>query len=177
MKYVIASLIVLMASFSSAKADYLEDVKNLGYISGEGVACNAKRYPSYETVARAFLISAARSDEEQAQGMYVYNEAKARAYMRISRSGYFNCDEINERFNKQEIFKTKLYKSGKLKMPDGKVIMPRVAYDASKVYDKSYNERAHLEEHFDNILAKKRKQAQKEGIYKKIQQAEARANR
>lgn len=177
MKYIIASLMLLVASFSPAEADYLEDVKNLGYISGEGVACNAKRYPSYETVARAFLISSAKSDEEQAQGMYTYNEAKASAYMRISRSGYFNCDEINERFDKQEIFKTKLYKNGTLKMPDGKVIKPRVPYDASMVYDKSYNEREHLEEHFENILAKKRKQAQKEGIYKKIQQAEARANR
>ena len=177
MKYVLASLIVLVASLSPAQADYLEDVKNLGYISGEGVACNAKRYPSYETVARAFLVSAAKSDEEQARGMYAYNAAKASAYMRISRSGYFNCDEINKRFDKQEIFNTKLYKNGTLKMPDGKVIKPRVAYDASKVYDKSYNEREHLEEHFDNILAKKRKQAQKEGIYKKIQQAEVRANR
>ena len=177
MKYIIASLMLLVASFSPAEADYLEDVKNLGYISGEGVACNARHYSAYETVARAFLISSAKSDEEQARGMYTYNEAKARAYMRISRSGYFNCDEINERFDKQEIFKTKLYKNGTLKMPDGKVIKPRVAYDASKVYDRSYNERAHLEEHFDNILAKKRKQAQKEGIYRKIQQAEARANR
>ena len=177
MKYIAASLFFILVNIPMSYADYLEDVKNLGYISGEGVACGAEKYPSYETVARAFLISAAKTDAEQNKGMYVYNEAKARAYMRIRHSGDFNCPEIRTRFNKQDIFKTKLYRNGTLKMPDGKVIKPRVAYDATQVYDKTYNEQEHLEEHFDKLLTKKRKQAQKEGIYQKIKQEEARIMR
>lgn len=176
MRYIIISLILFIVNISNAAADYIEDVKNLGYISGEGVACGAKRYPSYETVARAYLVSAAKSNEEQSRGMYAYNEAKANAFMHIYRSGNYDCAEIRERFNNQKIFKTKLYKNGTLKMPDGKVIKPRQAYDATQVYDKKYNEREYLEEMYEKILAKKRLQAQKEGIFQKIQQAEARAN-
>ena len=127
MKYILTALLLLLMDTRITQADYLEDVKNLGYISGEGIACGAKRYPSYETVARAYLISAAQSDEEPNQGMYAYHEAKAMSYMRIRRSGKFDCDDIRTRFDKQKIFKAKLYKNGTLKMPDGKVITPRVA--------------------------------------------------
>lgn len=176
MQYIIISLLLIIANINTASADYIEEVKDLGYISGEGVACGAKRYPSYETVARAYLVSAAKSNEEQSRGMYAYNEAKASAFMRIRRSGNFDCAEILERFDKQKIFKTKLYKNGTLKMPDGKVIKPRQAYDATKVYDKTYNEKKYLEDMYEKNLAKKRIQAQKEGILQKIQQAEARAN-
>jgi hypothetical protein len=174
MKYIFASMLLILLNISIATADYIEDVKNLGLISGEGVACGAKRYPAYEMVARSYLISAAKSDEEQNKGMYAYNEAKALSYMRIRRSGNWGCDEIKAKFDKQEIFKTKLYKNGTLKMPDGKVIKPRVAYDATKVYDRNSNEREYLDAHYDNLIAKKRAQAQKEGIYEKIRQAEAR---
>ncbi len=156
----------------SAKADYLEDVKNMGYISGEGIACGAKRYKAYETVARAYLVSAADSDEQQAEGMKVYNEAKARAYLFKRHDGLYDCAEINARFDKQKIFTTKLYKNGKMKMPDGKIIVPRQEYDATQLYDKDRDEREKLNELYDRIMTQKRKQAQKEGIYEKIKKAE-----
>lgn len=156
----------------TVKADYLEDVKNMGYVSGEGIACGAKGYKSYETIARAYLVSAAESDEEQAAGMNAYNEAKARSYLAKRHDGLYDCAEINTRFNQQKIFTAKLYKNGKLKMPDGKIIIPRQEYDATQLYDKNGNERERLNELYDRIISQKRKQAREEGIYEKIKQAE-----
>lgn len=167
--YLIASF--LLCSIT-AKADYLEDVKSMGYVSGEGIACGARGYKSYETIARAYLVSAAKSDEQQEAGMNAYNEAKARSYLAKRHDGLYDCDEINARFNQQKIFTAKLYKDGKLKMPDGKVIIPRQKYDATQLYDRNSNEREKLNELYDRIMSQKRKQAQKEGIYEKIKQAE-----
>lgn len=164
---------LLATGISPVSAGYLEDVRNLGYVSGEGLACGASRYGAYETVARAYLVSSARSDKEQESGMYEYNSAKAKAYMRKRGDGLFDCEEINSRFNRQKIFQAKLYKNGTLKMPDGKVIKPRQEYDATLLYDRNSNEREHLNTYYDKIMAKRRKQAQKEGIYNKIRQAEA----
>lgn len=169
------TLILLFGAMSAAQAGYIEDVKTLGYASGEGLACGASRYKAYELVARAYLVSSARSDKEQAEGMYAYNSAKASAYMKKRADGLLGCSEINNRFDNQKIFKTKLYKNGTLKMPDGKIIKPRQKYDATLVYDKNSDERERLNAYYDKLLAKKRKQARKEGIYEKIKQAQSNA--
>ena len=172
MKYFIFCITLLMLMISDAKAGYIEDVKNLGYVSGEGLACGAKKYKKYEFIARAYLISAAKSDEEQAEGEYEYNSAKARAYLSKRHVGMIDCPETNERFNEQKIFDTIVYKTGKLKMPDGKIIKPREKYDVMKVYDLSDDEKARVDEKYQSIVAKRKKQAQREGIYQKIKQAE-----
>lgn len=174
-KSISLAIILLLGALSVAKADYIEDVKNLGYASGEGLACGASRYKSYELVARAYLVSSARSDSEQAEGMYAYNTAKARAYMKKRADGLLGCSEINARFDKQKIFNTKLYKNGTLKMPDGKIIKPRQKYDATLVYDRNSNERERLNAYYDKLIAKKKQQAQKEGIYEKIKRAQLNA--
>ena len=172
MKFLLSLIISILFFVTSAEADYLEDVKNMGYVSGEGIACGADRYKAYETVARAYLVSAAKSDNQQAEGMRAYNEAKAEAYLFKRHDGLYNCAEIKARFNKQKIFTTKLYKNGKMKMPDGKVIIPRQEYDVTQLYDRNSNERKKLNELYDRMMARKRKQAQKEGIYEKIKRAE-----
>lgn len=166
----------LTGGYASA-ASYLEDVRNLGYVSGEGLACGAKRYPSYELIARAYLVSRAGSDSEQADGMYEYNKAKATAFMDKRGEGYFGCDEVNMRFNRQKIFQSKLYKNGKIKLPDGKIIMPRQEYDVTQVYNRSEDERGKLNAYYDKVMAKKQRQAVKEGIYQKIKQEEMKSRR
>lgn len=174
MKYrVILFCCVFFASMPAWSASsYIEDVKSLGYISGEGLACGAKRYPSYELVARAYLVSKARSDEEQASGMYEYNAAKAQAYLRKKRSGLWDCDDVNARFNNQKIFNSKLYKNGTIKLPDGKIIKPRQKYDVTLLYNLNDNERERLDAYYEKSLAKQQKRAQEQGIYKKIRQKE-----
>lgn len=173
MKKVLITIVILCLTASSVWADYLEDVKNLGYVSGEGIACNAPRYRSYELVARAYLVSSAKSDQEQSEGMYAYNTAKAEAFIKKRKEGLYDCEEVRESFEKQPIFQTKLYKNGKLKMPDGKVIIPRQNYDVTQLYDINSDERQHLNEHYDRLMQKNIKRAQEAGIYEKIRRAEA----
>ena len=176
MKYFIA-LLMILSTISYVKADYIDDVRSFGYVSGEGIACGARKYPAYETIARAYLVSAAKSDDEQAKGMYEYNEAKAKSYLRKRHDGLWNCAEVNERFNNQKIFKSKLYKNGTLKMSDGKIIKPRKSYDASILYNRQDNEREQLDELYRKISDRRKKQAKKEGIYDKIRKAEEKLGR
>jgi hypothetical protein len=179
MKQVITLGFFLFLGISSVKAesDYLESVKSLGYISGEGLACNVATYPAYEHLARAYLVSSARSDEEQGQGMYQYNQAKVRAYLRERRESRANCAEVTYRFNNQKILKAKLKKNGTLIMPDGKVITPRQKYDATLLYDKTEDEAGRLDAQYQKLLQRQKKQAQKEGVFQKIQAAEAKRAR
>lgn len=178
MKFIAVILAVVFTVYfpAGAVAAYLEDVRTLGYVSGEGLACGAERYPSYELIARAYLVTKARSDDEQAEGMLEYNKAKATAFIEKRGGNYFGCDEVNYRFDKQKIFKSKLYKDGTIRLPDGKIIKPRHRYDAQQLYDRDGNERAQMNAYYDSIMQKKKKQAQKEGIYQKIQAAEKNAN-
>lgn len=174
MKFLLG-LVAVLTVISPAHADYLSDVKNFGYISGTGIACNVERYKSYELLARAYMVSAARSDKEQEKGMYEYNTAKAEAFLYKQKDGLWDCDEVNERFNKQKIFQAKLYKNGTLKMPDGKIIRPRQNYDVTLLYDKNSNEREHLLAYYEKIVARQKRQLLKDGIYDKIRKAEAKA--
>ena len=172
--YRILTLILLLsANQTLANNTYIEDVRSFGYVAGEGLACGAERYPTYELIARAFLVSSAKSDEEQAKGMFEYNSAKAEAYLSKKQDGLFACNEVNSRFNRQKIFKSKLYKNGTLKLPDGKVIKPRQKYNPNYLYDRKTDERAKLNAYYDNIIKKRAQKAKKEGIYQKIRQEEA----
>lgn len=153
-------------------ASYLEDMQNLGYVSGEGLACNAEKYPTYEFIARAYLISRAKSDNEQAEGMYAYNKAKARSYMNKRSDGLLGCNEISSRFNRQKLLKSTIYKDGTIKLPDGKVVKPRQKYDVTLVYNRNDDERAKLNAYYDKVLNKKKQRAAKEGIFNKIKQEE-----
>ncbi|HCU58540.1 MAG TPA: hypothetical protein DIC64_01000 [Alphaproteobacteria bacterium] len=119
---------------NAAEPTYIEEVQALGYLAGEGLACKASKYDTFELIARAFLISKARSDDEQASGMEAFNEAKAESFISKIQENMSGCAQIANAFNNQKIFKTVIYGDGTLKMPDGKIIKPRQAYDATLVY-------------------------------------------
>ena len=68
-------------------------------------------------------------------------------------------------------------RNGKIKFPDGKVIIPRREYDANLVYDRKIDEKAKLDAMYNKILKKKKVNAQKQGIYQKIKQYESRVRR
>ena len=82
---------------------YIDEVKTLGYIAGQGMACGASKFQTFEMLARAILITKAPSNKMQAKAMYAYNNAKADGYFAKQADGFFECDDINRRFDDQPI--------------------------------------------------------------------------
>lgn len=141
MKKFFLSLVAGIIAFSSAvfaadKPTYLEEAAGLGSVAGQGLACRAKKYHKFELIARAILVSKAKNDKMQREGLRVFNDEKVTSFMEIEREKFKNCDETVYAFNRQKIFETTLYRNGKIKMPDGSVIVPRKEYDVSKLYQK-----------------------------------------
>lgn len=134
-------LLILLSCFWTAAAraqmPYIEEVKALGAISGQGLACGSAKYDTFELLARAILLTKAPTDKLQNDAIYAYSEAKANAYMSKEMDGFYECAAINARFDNQEIFKAVLYADGTIKMPDGQVLTPRRAYDATMIYKKN----------------------------------------
>ena len=127
---------ILSVPVSAQKISYIEEMQSLGSVSGQGLACQASKYDTFELLARAIMISKAASDAEQAKGMEAYNEYKVNAFISKIKDGFYDCRSIANIFDKQEIFKATLYGNGTIKMPDGTIITPRHAYDATQVYKK-----------------------------------------
>ena len=124
----------LFAAPAEAQMAYLDEVRALGAVAGQGLACGASKYGTFEMLAMAILISKAPNDSLQAQAMYAYNEEKADAYLSKQYDGLFECAEINRRFDNQGIFQATLYGDGTIKMPDGQIVTPRQPYDARQIY-------------------------------------------
>ncbi len=142
MKKIFAGLILLLcvlygAVSAHAQMPYIEEVRALGAISGQGLACGASKYDTFELLARAILLTKSPSDKLQRDAIYAYSEEKANAYMSKEMDGFFECQQINRRFDNQEIFKAVLYADGTIKMPDGQILTPRKPYDASMIYKKN----------------------------------------
>ncbi len=142
-KFILLSFVAFLCTFSAQAESikYLEEVRALGAVAGQGLACEASKYHTFELLARAILISKASSDAEQSEGMKAYNEYKANAFISKMQDGFANCESINDSFNKQSIFKSTLYGDGTIKMPDGLIITPRHPYDATLVYKKDFDAR------------------------------------
>ena len=139
----------LFAAPAEAQMAYLDEVRALGAVAGQGLACGASKYGTFEMLAMAILISKAPNDSLQAQAMYAYNEEKANAYLSKQYDGLFECDEINARFDAQGIFEATLYADGTIKMPDGKIITPRRPYDARQIYNPDKQARQKAQKIYD----------------------------
>ncbi len=137
-KVIFAFLMVFSAVFCAVAADkdYIEEVESLGYVAGQGLACEAQKYDTFEMLARAILISKAKSDAMQEEGMRIFNAAKAESFITKIRDGFSNCGQIADSFDHQIIFKSVLYGDGTIKMPDGKIVKPRQIYDSTLIYEK-----------------------------------------
>lgn len=135
MKKILILLVGLMSMESAyAQMPYIEEVKALGAVAGQGLACGSEKYDTFEMLARAILLTKSPSDKLQNDAIYAYSEEKANAYISKELDGFYECAAINRRFDNQEIFKTVLYADGTIKMPDGKILTPRQPYDARLIY-------------------------------------------
>lgn len=127
---------------------YIEEIETLGYIAGQGMACGASKYQTFEMLARAILITKAPNDKMQAKAMYAYNKAKVDGYFAKQVDGFFDCADINRRFDNQLIYNATLYADGSIKMPDGSIFTPRQPYDATLLY-KDRNDRENAQKIYD----------------------------
>ncbi len=139
MKRIVCALFFVLCSIVPVRAQmpYMEEVRALGAIAGQGLACGASKYDTFELLARAILLTKSPSDKLQNDAIYAYSEEKANVYMSKEMDGFFECAQINKRFDNQDIFKAVLYADGTIKMPDGKILTPRKPYDASLIYKKN----------------------------------------
>ena len=65
------AVIGMFWAFSAqAQMPYLDEVKALGAVAGQGMACGASKYDTFELLARAILISKAPSDKMQSEAVY-----------------------------------------------------------------------------------------------------------
>lgn len=115
----------------------MEEVKALGAIGGQGMACGSTRYATYEMLARAIMLTKAPNVEIMNQGIYAYSEAKADAYISKQLDGFTNARRLSAALTIRKSSTSRSKADGSLKMPDGKIIKPFRPYDASQIYDTS----------------------------------------
>lgn len=132
----ITLLLFFQTSEAAAQMSYHEEMRALGSISGQGLACRAAQYDKYEMLARAIMLTKAPSPQRLQDGVYAYNTAKADSFLAKQRDGGYLCGEIVSLFDNQEIFQIVLYEDGTLKMPDGEIITPKTPYDAKQIYQR-----------------------------------------
>ena len=81
-KYIALALFVLFANPVRAQMPYIEEVRALGAIAGQGLACGSSKYDTFEMLARAILLTKSPSDKLQNDAIYAYSEEKANAYIK-----------------------------------------------------------------------------------------------
>ena len=170
MKKIVLVMLCFFLLINNVKAQsvsYIEEMRALGNISGQGLACDASKYHTFEMLARAILISKAKSDLDQLTGMNVYNEQKAISFIQKVQEDFYNCDALAADFDKQKIFKMVLYGDGSIKMPDGTIIEPRNEYDPTLIYQRDNNAR---QKYMDMYNAKKSKNQNNPALQKALRE-------
>lgn len=140
----------IVALEDDGPVSYMDEVKALGAVAGQGLACGSTRIDTFEMIARVILITKARSNAEQAAGMKAYNEEKANVYISKQLDGFYECAQINRQFDNQDIFNVKIYADGTIQMPDGALYTPRAPYDVTAVSGADENQQKEAQEIYDN---------------------------
>jgi len=149
-KFLLMVLCIFTVSSANAQVTtYLDEAKGLGAAAGQGLACGASKYETFEMLSRAIIVTKATSDRQQAEGMYAYNDMKANAYMSKQMDAFFDCPNISRRFDNQEIFNITLYADGSMRMPDGQILTPRQPYDATMLFRQNPKEREEAQAIYD----------------------------
>ena len=146
-----------LATPVAAQISYEEEARALGIIAGQGLACGSSKYDTFELLARAIILTKSPSDVLQNKALKIFTEEKADVFITHQLNNFAGCQDVLRRFDKQDIFRATLYDDGTIKMPDGKILTPRVPYDASKIYDRNRDVRKRA----DAIYAKDTKHIKK----------------
>ena len=138
--YILGAFFFAYPAFS-AEPDLITEAESLGEVAGEGLACQASKYDTYELLARAYITTKAPNNDLLVQALSAYANSKITAFLSSAERSFADCAQNRTRFDNQAIFKTVIYGDGTLKTPDGKILKPAQPYDASKLYQKDPTER------------------------------------
>ena len=74
MKKILPIVVLLLFPWHLARGQvpYLEEVKALGVISGQGMACGSSRHPTFEMLARAIMLTKAPTPQMLNEAAYIY---------------------------------------------------------------------------------------------------------
>jgi len=132
-------LILSLSNPAQAQMSYEDEARALGIIAGQGLACGSSKYDTFELLARAIILTKSPNNSLQDKALKIFTEEKANIFIAKQLDNFADCPAIVNRFDEQDIFKATLYGDGTIKMPDGKIITPRIPYDATQIYDKDSN--------------------------------------
>lgn len=163
-KIVLILALISWNNIAQAQMPYLDEMKALGTVAGQGLVCGSSKYDQFEMLARAIMLSKAPNQDMLQKGIYAYTETKANTYLSKQMDAGYLCGEIVQRFDEQEIFQATLYEDGTIKMPDGKIITPKMPYDATKIYQKNDKLKTNLKAIYDGSTSKARESALKQGL-------------
>lgn len=105
----------------------IRNAESLGATAGPALACNAgKKLEQFELIASYLIGGQASNSKERKELFEFYAAEKLRTYNLQKKSPPTSCNEVLDSFSKLPIFKATVYKDGRVKMPDGKIITPKV---------------------------------------------------
>ena len=140
-KIILVLALLFVATPLRAQMSYEEEARALGIVAGQGLACGALKYDTFELLARAIILTKSPSDDLQNKALKIFTEEKANVFVTQQLNKFADCPDIISRFDAQDIFQATLYGDGTIKMPDGQILTPRVPYDATMIYDRNSNDR------------------------------------
>lgn len=102
-------------------------IEQLGISAGVALACDVDedQLKNYEMIASRIIVNPTKNKKEENKRLRQYAEAKLKAFKEQKERRLMNCRDVKKRFEKQDIFKSVVYRDGTVKMPDGTVIKPQ----------------------------------------------------
>lgn len=121
-----------MAASRTAKGVSLTE--QLGISAGVALACqvDTDQLKNYEMIASRIIANPLKTEKEEKEALNVYAKAKLKAFQEQKKKTLMRCGEVLKRFEKQDIFKSVIYRDGTIKMPNGQVVKPQRPFKSSK---------------------------------------------
>lgn len=138
MKFILFFICFLSLFKHSIASDSLFETKwkNLGGIAGLAQACNSPHLLKYEDIISALVIIDSPDNMDlQFEILQIYSKEKINAYKKQANNN-LGCNEINQRFKNQQIFKFKIINDNNIIDINGKNINLKRKIGAKAGFDK-----------------------------------------
>ena len=126
-KILILGLLLPLTVFGQQRTiKNMTDAEQLGAMAGVALACNAgNKLDDFELIASYLIGGQASTKTERTEAFKSYASEKLRTYNIQKKETPESCEEVLNHFYNLPIFGATVYKDGRVKMPDGKMITPK----------------------------------------------------